>query len=62
MGFPQCVGAIDGIHIHIIATKENFLDYVNCKGHHFIIMQALVDHEYTLMDIYVEWPGSVHDV
>ena len=30
-GFPQCVGAIDGTHIPIIAPKENALDYFNCK-------------------------------
>ena len=60
-GFPQCVGAIDGTYIPIIAPKENALDYFNRKGHHSIIMQALVDHEYKFMDIYVGWPGSVHD-
>ena len=32
--FPQCVGAIDGSHIPIIASKENPLDYFNRKGHH----------------------------
>ena len=60
-GFPQCVGAVDGSHIPIIAPKENPVDYFNRKGHHSVILQALVDHEYKFLDIYVGWPGSVHD-
>lgn len=60
-GFPQCVGAIDGTHIPIIAPKQNALDYYNRKGHHSVVMQAMVSSNYTFMDVYVGWPGSVHD-
>lgn len=59
--FPQCVGAVDGTHIPIIAPKDNPTDYFNRKGHHSIVMQALVDHRYVFQDIYIGWPGSVHD-
>jgi len=41
-GFPMCAGAIDGTHIPIIAPKESHTDYVNRKGYHSIIMQAVV--------------------
>ena len=60
--FPQCVGAIDGSHIPIIVPKENPVDYFNKKRYHLVILQALVDHEYMFLDVYVGWPGSVHDV
>ena len=60
-GFPQCFGAVDGTHIRIIAPRDNPLDYYNRKGAHSIVLQALVDYEYKFMNIYVGWPGSVHD-
>lgn len=44
--FPQCVGAIDGTHIHIVAPSECSADYYNRKSRYSIIMQAVVDHAY----------------
>lgn len=59
--FPQCAGALDGTHIPILAPAENHTDYFNRKGFHSVVMQALVDYRYRFMDIYIGWPGSVHD-
>lgn len=60
-GFPMCAGAIDGTHIPILAPSENHTDYVNRKGFHSILMQAVVDCNYLFRDVVVGWPGSVHD-
>ena len=59
--FSMCGGAIDGIHIPILAPNESHADYVNRKGYHSIIMQAVVDHNHPYRDVVIGWPGSVHD-
>ena len=53
--------AIDGTHIPIIAPVADHADYVNRKGYHSIVMQAVVDSKYLFRDVVVGWPGSVHD-
>jgi len=60
-GFPQCVGAIDGTHIPIVSTDQCSADYYNRKGWHSIILQGTVDNKGLFIDIYVGWPGRVHD-
>ena len=60
-GVPQCVGAIDGSHIPISAPVLNHTDYYNRKGWYSVILQGLVDHSYHFLDVYVGWPGNVHD-
>ena len=63
-GLPQCVGAIDGCHIHhvpIAAPVANHNDYYNRKGWYSMILQGIVDANYCFMDVCIRWPGSVHD-
>lgn len=50
-GFPQCVGAIDGTHIPIIAPTKDPADFYNRKGWHSIIVQAVCDHEYRYVTV-----------
>ena len=59
--FPMCVGAIDGTHIPIRAPMESHVEYVNRKGHHSILMQAVVDSTYLYRDVVIGWWGSVQD-
>ena len=60
-GFPNCVGAVDGTHIPVTPPSNCRTDYYNRKGSYSIIRQGLVDFKYLFTDIYVGWPGKVHD-
>ena len=57
----RAIGAIDGSHIAIRPPEQSPENYINRKNFHSIILQAVCDHEMFFTDIYVGWPGSVHD-
>ena len=42
-------------------TRWGPADFYNRKGWHSIIMQGTVNHLGHLIDIYIGWPGRVHD-
>ena len=57
----QCAGSIDGCDIPVTPPALNHTDYYNRKGWYFMLVQAVVDHNYRFMDVCVGWPGSVRD-
>lgn len=60
-GFPGVLGAIDGSHIPIktpVVCPEN---YINRKSFASINLQAVCYSKMHFLDIFVGWPGSVHD-
>ena len=59
--FPPCIGAVDGTHIPIKSPEECPADYYNRKGWHSVIMQGMVNHLGHFADVYIGWPGRVHD-
>ena len=59
--FPQVAGVIDGTHIPILRPQESGTDYYNQKGFYSVVMQAVVDFQGIFTDIYIGWPGKVHD-
>ncbi|XP_049429633.1 uncharacterized protein LOC125887123 [Epinephelus fuscoguttatus] len=58
--YPQCAGAIGGTHIPIAPPRDNPDDYLNRKGWHSVILQAVVDHNICFTDVYAGWPGSTN--
>ncbi|XP_066286931.1 uncharacterized protein [Branchiostoma lanceolatum] len=60
-GFPQCGGAVDGSHIAVKAPSNTRTDFYNRKGWYSMVLQGVVDYRYRFTDVYIGWPGSVHD-
>ncbi|XP_035521259.1 protein ANTAGONIST OF LIKE HETEROCHROMATIN PROTEIN 1 [Morone saxatilis] len=56
--YPQCAGAIGGTHIPIAPPRDNPDHYINERGWHSVILQAVVDHNLCFTDVYAGWPGS----
>ncbi|XP_054725157.1 uncharacterized protein LOC129235368 [Anastrepha obliqua] len=61
MGYPQCIGAIDGCHIEIHPRKEEAIDYYNYKGWYSVVLLALVDAKYRFVYIHCGSPGRCND-
>ncbi|XP_067234860.1 putative nuclease HARBI1 [Chanodichthys erythropterus] len=59
--FQKAVGAVDGCHIRIKPPGRNKEDYFNYKQFYSIQMQAVCDSTGRFLNIFVGYPGSVHD-
>ncbi|GBG65542.1 hypothetical protein CBR_g51425 [Chara braunii] len=62
-GFPNCHGAVDGTHIYVdkpaSAPSENYFD----RKHRFsVIVQVVVDLDLRVLDVFIGYPGSCHDI
>ncbi|XP_023311448.1 putative nuclease HARBI1 [Anoplophora glabripennis] len=60
-GFPRVIGSIDGSHIRIDKPNDDNDSYINRKSYYSIQMQAVCDHRKKIIDLFVGYPGSVHD-
>ncbi|XP_023218074.1 putative nuclease HARBI1 [Centruroides sculpturatus] len=60
-GFPGVIGCIDGSHIPIKAPTNHPESYINRKGFHSVLLQAVVDSRCRFIDCYAGEVGSVHD-
>ncbi|KAJ8927446.1 hypothetical protein NQ314_020116 [Rhamnusium bicolor] len=60
-GFPGVLGVIDGTHIKIDKPSDDPDSYINRKGFYSIQVQLLCDHQLKIRDVFIGYPGSVHD-
>lgn len=61
LGFPHCVGAMDGCHIYIRAPAEDPEVCINRKHRHTVLLQATVDHTGRFTDAAIGNIGRDHD-
>ncbi|GBG89849.1 hypothetical protein CBR_g49699 [Chara braunii] len=62
-GFPNCHGCIDCTHIYIDKpVKAAPEDYYDRKRRFFVVAQVVVDLDLRVLDVFVGYPGSCHDV
>ncbi|XP_028441087.1 putative nuclease HARBI1 [Perca flavescens] len=51
-------GAIGSTHIPIAPPRDNPDHYLNRRGWHSVVLQAVVDHNACFTDVYAGWPGG----
>ncbi|XP_034539820.1 putative nuclease HARBI1 [Notolabrus celidotus] len=59
--FNHVVGSIDGCHIRIKPPSHDAQCYFNRKLFYSVQMQAVCDHQCQFLDVFIGYPGSVHD-
>ncbi|EYU36255.1 hypothetical protein MIMGU_mgv1a021222mg [Erythranthe guttata] len=62
-GLPNCCGAIDTTHITMLLTSSDREadSWVDRKGAHSMVLQAVVDPDLRFRDIVTGWPGKMTD-
>jgi len=59
---PNCIGYMDGTHIKLEeAPSDDHESYFSRKQDYAIQMQAIVDNDRKIRDIFIGYPASVHD-
>ncbi|KAK4886504.1 hypothetical protein RN001_002775 [Aquatica leii] len=60
-GLPNVIGCVDGTYIAIKAPREDPESYITRKSSYAITLQGICDAELKFTDVFVGFPGSVHD-
>lgn len=58
---PNCIGALNGMHILILRPENTVAEFYNYKGTHSIVLMAIVDGNYNLIYVSIG-QGRISDV
>ncbi|XP_062980919.1 uncharacterized protein LOC134397858 [Elgaria multicarinata webbii] len=61
LGFPHCVGAVDGSHIPIQSPIHQASENINRKDDYSMILQGTCDHKGRFINVEIGWSGKNHD-
>lgn len=59
--FPGVIGMVDGMHVTIDPPEKHKNDYIDRKNNVSIVVQAVCNYQKKFTDIFIGYPGSVHD-
>ncbi|XP_062978681.1 uncharacterized protein LOC134396200 isoform X2 [Elgaria multicarinata webbii] len=62
LGFPHCIGVMDGTLLPIVTPTGQADESANRKKFHSVLLQGTTDHTGRFIDIEVGWSGKPHDV
>ncbi|XP_060092555.1 putative nuclease HARBI1 [Heteronotia binoei] len=61
VGFPNVVGAVDCMHVTLVAPREDPMVYRKRNHFYSFSVQTSCDHRGVFTDLVAKFPGSVHD-
>lgn len=61
LGFPHCIGAVDGTHITIKPPRAYAAEYINKKHYISILLQGTTDHTGRFIAVELGFGGRGHD-
>lgn len=61
LGFPHCIGAVNGTHIHMLSPRGQAAEFINRKSTYSKLHQGKTDHTGCFIAVEIGYRGITHD-